>query len=341
LVSAVDFFALTDDYYYIGAYWIKISGDFQMIKSFAIIINNEIIFVDKKEQKETSWLISQPSNRNHLNDKLKFEVVIFANSLTKVLSNHQWRLHKIILQPEKSFVKERILIHQVFNKKLDLDISYCVLGEFTDGSRVGFEILKKFQERIEKIYDMKTLASTIKNKRKIFEQLCEEIVYYLIRTYKERKDRLKSKNMHEKFSGKPSLLYSGVSTMGLPVCSKLHDIALVNGNGPEYFETTLSGRLATIWINSYLRAKSHVEEIQILLDDTKQQKQKYGFINFARIGIERLYTLEMFSLNKSREFFNKTRDYCDENFPCLTSEFVGELSPYTQLQAYLSKLKNK
>ena len=138
-----------------------------MIKSFAVIINNEIIFVDKKELEETSWLRKESrKSRKPMNDKLKFEVVIFANSLTKVLSNHQWRLHKIILQPEKSFVKERILIHQVSNKELDLDILYCVLGEFTDGSRIGFEILKKFQERIEQIYDMETIVTTIKNKRK-------------------------------------------------------------------------------------------------------------------------------------------------------------------------------
>jgi len=106
LVSAVDFFTLTDNLYLIGAYRIKISGDFRMIKSFAIIINNEIIFVDKTEQEKTSWLVSHSANnRNLVNDKLKFEVVTFANSLTKVLSNYQWRLHKIILQPEKSFVK--------------------------------------------------------------------------------------------------------------------------------------------------------------------------------------------------------------------------------------------
>jgi hypothetical protein len=298
-----------------------------MINMFAMIVNDDIVYVSKPD--------AEP----------KFEVVVFANSIAKLLGQKAWRLHKICLMPINNFFKENILTRQVYYKEFDLDVFYCMNGNFSEGSRIGYEILEMFQERIEKVYKPELFSEMIKEKKIIFQQICEEIAFFLERNYGER---IKAEeNLHETFVGEPALLYSGISCQGLPIVSKLYDPGLIVGKGlsdedlkskVSLLESTISGQLATISINSFIRAKAYVEEIQLLLDEEKH----YGFINFANIGINRLYTLELFTMgqpNVSSEFFKSVRNSAENNFECIQKPFAGELKTYSDLKQFLSALK--
>ena len=121
-----------------------------MINMFALIVNDNIVYVSKPDEEP------------------KFEVVVFANSIAKLLGQKAWKLHKILLMPITSFFKESILIKQVYYKDIDLDVCYCVNGTFSEGSRVGYEILEMFKERIEKVYKPELFADMIQKKSQIF-----------------------------------------------------------------------------------------------------------------------------------------------------------------------------
>lgn len=294
---------------------------------FAIIVNDNIIYVSRIEEEP------------------RFEVIVFANTLSKLLGQQNWKLHKLILNPISTHEKERLLIHQVYHRNLDLDVIYCVSGKFSNGSKVGYEILQKFQYRIEKVFKPEVFLDAIKDKKEIFQNFCEEIAFYLEKNYNELIEQ--EENRHEVFIGDPGIVYSGISTQGLPIVSKLFNPAMIIGNRGDreklnkrilFFENTISGQLATISINSFIRAKSYVEEIQFLLDE---EEQKFGFINFAQIGVNKIYTLEFFSVGQpsiSSEFFKSVKNTSD-NFECLQNPFAGELTPYSKLRQFLSSLK--
>ncbi|MHA1728698.1 MAG: hypothetical protein ACTSWY_08185 [Promethearchaeota archaeon] len=315
-----------------------------MITSFAIIVNEEIIYVSQREE------------------ELKFEVVIFANAFLKLLNQkngNRWKLHKIILQPIKSFHKEKILIHQIQNNDLDLEILYCVLGKFSDGSKIGFEILEAFKRNIEQIFPIKSFKSAVQFRLREFWRNCEEIGTKIEEKYEQRIQN--EKNLHETFSGESILIYSGISSQGLPIVSKLHNPDKIIGNHSkksknsnnkkeddkeiDIFKTILSGQLTAISINSFIRAKAHVTEIQILMDETynnlgfkKVIDNKYGFINFAQIGADQNYTFEMFMIGPSRDYFTNIRNAAVSNFDCLQKPFDGKLYPYKKIEEYLSSL---
>ncbi|MBD3350716.1 MAG: hypothetical protein GF364_04430 [Candidatus Lokiarchaeota archaeon] len=162
-------------------------------------------------------------------------------------------------------------------------------------------------------------------------------------------ERIKQEeNFFESFKGEPALLYTGVSCQGLPMVSKLFAINLFD-IGEEFeeeelnakielLETTISGQLATISMNSFIRAKSLVKEIQIILDE---EENHFGFISFEPMGVNNLYTLELFTMGQPpshEEFINKVKNTSENTFQCLQNPFCGELKPYANLKGFLSKL---
>lgn len=302
-----------------------------MISTFGIIINDQIVYSSVEE------------------DEPVFEVVVFANVLIKMLSKNLWKLHKIIVEPINSIEDEKILIHQVYNKDQNLDILYCVKGNFQEGSRIGYEVLRLFQERIEQAFPLSNIQSVLNEKKQVFKQLCEETSFFMEQTYGKRIEE--EEFLHEVFIGEPALLYAGLSCQGLPVVSKLFGISIIDMGTEiceedlkckiDYFQTTISGQLATIAINSYIRAKAYAKEIQILLDE---MDKLFGFINFSQIGVNDLYTLELFTTgqpSKSNEFFNKVKSSAQTTFECLQKPFAGELKPYSKVKEFLSSLEFK
>lgn len=302
-----------------------------MISTFGIIINDQIVYSSVEE------------------DEPVFEVVVFSNVLIKMLSKNLWKLHKIIVEPINSLEDEKILIHQVFYKDQNLDILYCVKGNFKEGSRIGYEVLRLFQERLENSMPITNIQNILNEKKQVFKQFCEETSFYMEQTYGKRIEE--EEYLHEVFIGEPALLYAGLSCQGLPVVSKLFGISIIDigceiceddlKSKIDFFQTTISGQLATIAINSYIRAKAYAKEIQILLDE---KERLYGFINFSQIGVDNLYTLELFTTgqpSKSNEFFNKVKSTAQTQFECLQKPFAGELKPYNKVKEFLSSLEFK
>jgi hypothetical protein len=302
-----------------------------MISTFGIIINDQVVYSSVEE------------------DEPVFEVVVFANVLTKMLSKNSWKLHKIIVNPVNSLEDEKILIHQTYFKPLDLEVLYCVKGNFQEGSRVGYETLRQFEQKIEEEYPPTTILDVITNKKEVFKHLCEETSFFLEEKYGKRIEE--EEFLHEIFTGEPALLYAGLSCQGLPIVSKLFGISIIDigtdiseeelKSKIDYFQTTISGQLATIAINSFIRAKAFTKEIQILLDE---KENMYGFINFAQTGINDLYTLELFTTgqpSKSNEFFNKVKNSSQHLFSCLQKPFAGELKPYIRVKEFLGSLQFK
>ncbi|MCP4763990.1 MAG: hypothetical protein GY870_19615 [archaeon] len=298
------------------------------MNTFAIIVNDKIVYA------------------SNVAEEPMFEVAIFTNALFKLLSKNTWKLHKIILQPLAGFHKEKILVHQVYYKEYDLDVLYCEKGQFTNGTSISYKALQKFQDDVENMYPPETFLDMIESKQVIFQEACENITFNIIQSNGKLHSKDKKKS-NEKMNGKPLLLYTGVSTQGLPIVSKVFDPRVIIGNtemtGEEFeksihlMENTISGQLATISINSFIRAKSYVEEIQILMDE---EKQLYGFINFGQVGTNRIYTLEIFTMGQSSAsnvFFKRIKN-TSENFECLQNPFAGELKPYSELKDFLSSL---
>ncbi|MHA1819705.1 MAG: hypothetical protein ACTSU2_06515 [Promethearchaeota archaeon] len=302
-----------------------------MISLFAVIIDDEVVYASNEEEYPY------------------FEVVVFASTLLNLLGQRKWRLHKLKLSPIKGFYKEKVLIYHVYYEDVGMDVLYCVSGSFSEGSKVGYEMLYKFRERIEKIYKPNLFREMVKNKRIIFQQICEEISYYLEENYKERIQE--EKDLHEAFTGEPNLIYCGVSSQGLPIVSHIYNLEMILkdyealdeneiNNKRLLLESTISGQLATISMNSYIRAKAYVDEIQIIVD---KERDIFGFINFGQIGINGMFTLELFTIGQpaaSYEFFKKVRNTA-ENFECLQKPFMGELKPYKELKDFLMKLEFK
>lgn len=300
-----------------------------MTSTFAIIVNDEISYVSDKQEEPI------------------FEVVIFAHALLKKLSKKNWNLHKIILNPIQESEPIKLLIHRKFDRADDLDVLYCMKGNFVNGSKLAYDMLHEFENCINEHYQGKELVDIAQNNNIVFTQVCEETSYILEQNYgKKSKQNLDSQ---ESFEGDPALLYAGLSCQGLPIVSKLFAINLIDSDQTfseddfnkrlEFLETTISGQLATISMNSFIRAKAYVEEIQLVLDE---QEQQYGFINFNRMGANDQYTLELFTMgvpSKSNEFISRVKNTAENKFECLQKPFAGELKPYSALKEFFNNLE--
>ncbi|MHA1338892.1 MAG: hypothetical protein ACTSRZ_02810 [Promethearchaeota archaeon] len=302
-----------------------------MISTFGLIVNDEIIYTSNEQ------------------DYPILEIVIFSNSLLKMLSKNKWRLHKIIITPINSSENEKILVHQKYYCDNNLDVLFCVKGKFSEGSRIGYELLSNFEEQITQLYPVDKLESIIQEKKNAFRQFCDEISSELEDKYKQR--IVEEKNMHENFIEESAILYTGISCQGLPIVSKLFGINLIDTDLEydeeslkskiEYFETTISGQLATIHINAFIRAQININEIQIILDP---EEKLYAFINFAPVGLNNQYILELFTMGnpyKSKDFIEKVKNTINNRFECLHKPFAGELKPYAKLKEFLSSLDLK
>ena len=177
-----------------------------MISTFGIIINDTISYVTEPEEEPF------------------FEVILFAFDLLKKLSKEKWRLRKILITPIESGKQQKILIREVTYEDLGLTVLYCVKGVFSEGSIVGYELLKGFQERLEALYRPEILEDMVRNRKVAFQQSCEEIAFYLEQNYGERVND--EEDFHETFPGDPAILYTGISCQGLPIVSKLFGINL-------------------------------------------------------------------------------------------------------------------
>ena len=138
-----------------------------------------------------------------------------------------------------------------------------------------------------------------------------------------------------------SILYTGVSAQGLPIISQLYDEDLLKNlqkektnENIELFSSDLSAKLATISMNTQIRAKTKIKEIHIF--DSENIKSK-KIIFFGNINGYSLDFIASGNFYKLKNIFNqlKAKMMLEAVF---LKEFSGDLKPYKHLKQYLNDI---
>ena len=292
-----------------------------MITGFAIILDEEILYV---------------SNQNKYPF---FEIVLFVEKLIKSINpKNCWRLTNIFFEGEKG--RERMIIKHDINE-INQNIFYCITGDFVSGSEEANRMLEEYYEKVKANYDT---AESIKKAttHTEFENVIKLITGYL---WKKYRDTIEDEQFsYTCITNSNKIIYCGLSTQGLPIISKLYDESLlhnfdreVSKENIELFTSNLSAKLATITMNTQIRAKSKIKEIHF--DDLDENGCKklilYGNIN--GFSLDLIASGDFF---KIKEIF-KTLENKISNEQVLTNEFNGDLKPYRSLSSYLDEIINE
>ncbi len=268
-----------------------------------------------------------------------FEIVIFANALNNQLSAGKWQIHKIVIWPMAAEHDQRILT-RVTRSEDGRSLLFCVYGDFQKGSVIGYQLLEEFEKRLTAVYSHPTICSMAASRQEVLKSLCSEIIDNLRKKYEEKVKAQAEE--HEVFKGAPQIHYCGLSWMGLPIFSRLFDEALTENlpesnnremSKQEVLESILSAKLATIVMNTVIRAQAHVHSIQILVDPKIGQ---YQLINFGVLPNN--YSLELYASGQPKELDKIFFEICGkvENDSTLSMPFTGDLKPFDSLKKVLS-----
>ncbi len=266
----------------------------------------------------------------------RYEVVIFANALNKSLSGGKWGLHKIVMQPEDTNAGEEQIIVKSF-KAGEIEILYCANGKFDH--HPPYHILEMFEKRLSSIYRPEMLSQSYDGKGDILRNIAAEITEYVLQELEKMAPKA------EEFPDVPPRIhYLGITSMGLPIVSRMYDEEIIqhlgSGTHPEmsqkeYMESVLSAKCATIVMNTLIRAQAQVKSIQLKVDDTK-----YHFIYFRPLGN---YTVELYASGNPvtiERLFDIIISLLEKS-PALNTTFQGDLKPYGSLKEILDNLPEK
>jgi hypothetical protein len=298
-----------------------------MITGFALILNEDILYCSDKEKYAT------------------FEIILFIEKLMKSINNI-WRLDCIYLENEENgkLNEERILIKHIVNEEGD-NLFYCISGYFPNPeSKEIYNMLNEFQHKVETFYSSPEDMLN-PEKRSMMDEIVSVKTDFLKLQYN---DRLRSEEIRHKvspieypFIKGNKLLYCGLSNQGLPIISKLYNADFFDNLDEdadeemrEVFCSKFSAKLATIGMNTIIRAKTNIK--QIFINDLNNRKHRiiilYGKINnysldFVAFGI---YPQIIKVFEKLKKELSQEK--------ILTKNFSGDLDPYRHLIKYLSNL---
>jgi len=297
-----------------------------MITAFAIILNEEILYVSDKEKYNI------------------FETILFIEKLMKSINNI-WRLDSIYLEDSEGEVKneERIIIKHIVNNKGD-NLFYCISGYFNPDSKESYKMLTDYQKKVEQFYS--SIDSMLQSeKRSMMDEIVGVKTDFLKLQYD---DKLKSEEIRQRLNPTEypyikdnRLLYCGLSTQGLPIISKLYNAQffdnLEEGASEEMIEvfcSKFSAKLATIAMNTKIRAETNIKEI--FINDLNNRKHRiiilYGYINN--------YSLDFVAYGNFSQFYKVflklKKELSRESI--LSKEFCGDLNPFRHLSKYLFNL---
>ncbi|MFX1409636.1 MAG: hypothetical protein ACFFA6_04740 [Promethearchaeota archaeon] len=290
-----------------------------MISGFSIILEDDVLYNSNKKK--------YPS----------IEIVLFVEKLLRSINpKNTWRLKKICLKSQK-IGKERIIIKHIVTKK-NQNLFFCIIGDFLVGSNQTFNMLKEFSKQVN--MNFKNLAELKEASQKpSFKQIINLITNYLKNKYIEY---LKEEEIDQDFtnSNNNTILYAGISTQGLPIISQLYDRNLLlnleretTNENVELFSSELSAKLATIAMNTQIRAKTKIKEIH--LNDTEDNNNNKKIILFGNIDGYSIDFIASGNFYKIRNIFKqlKSKISLDETFK---KEFSGDLKPYKHIKNYLN-----
>ncbi len=291
-----------------------------MITGYGIILEDDILYC---------------SNENTYNS---FEIVLFVEKLISSINpNRTWRLSNIYLKGFR-MGKERMIIKHIFTEN-NQNLFYCINGDFSATSEVAYKMLEEFYDKITNYYKTTDLLVQA-SKKPIFTEIIETATDYLWDKYEPLLET-ELNNESNGTNGNSKILYCGISVQGLPIISKLFDKNMlkflnkeITDENVELYNSNLSGKLATIAMNTVIRAKTSIREIHI---DDMDDKLNKKIILYDEIN---KYSLDFFAMGDFRRIknsFNKLKDKI-ANEKILSEEFSGDLKPYRYLQSYLDEI---
>lgn len=289
-----------------------------MITGFSIILNEDIIYV---------------SNKNKYNF---FEIVLFVQKLiTSINPKNSWRLSNIYFEGESG--KERMIIHHDLTPE-GKHLFFCITGDFLSDSEEANKMLNEYVEKVKANYESGDAIQKVAKKSE-FKAIIKLITGYLWDKYR---DPIEDEDINYKCNNiENKIIYCGISSQGLPIISQLYDTSLldnlsrdVNNENIELFSSNLSAKLATIAMNTQIRAKTNIKEIHFNdLDDNGCKKLIfYGNING--------YSLDFFAagdFNRVKEIFSELEQKISHD-QILHHEFSGDLKPFRSLKTYLDEI---
>ncbi|MFX1304471.1 MAG: hypothetical protein ACFE9X_14035 [Promethearchaeota archaeon] len=294
-----------------------------MISAYSIILEDKILYCsdDKKYN--------------------AFEIVLFVEKLLRSINpRNTWRLKKLCLKSKK-IGRERIIVEHVVTKA-GQNLFFCSLGNFSVGSLEAFKMLEDFGKQVNIQYN--NLDRLIfDSEEPTFKQVINLIIDYLKDKYLEP---LEEEIIYEKINNnrQNALLYAGISAQGLPIISQLYDKDLLRNlkrektnENIELFSSDLSAKLATISMNTQIRAKTKIKEIHI--QDTENNAVK-KIIFFGNINGYSLDFIATGNFYKIKDIFKqlKAKMSLDSAFQ---DDFSGDLRPFKHLKLYFNNvLKN-
>ncbi|MBY9011182.1 MAG: hypothetical protein KGD70_02290 [Candidatus Lokiarchaeota archaeon] len=291
-----------------------------MITGFAIILDDEVLYVSNSNK--------YPS----------FEIVLFVEKLTSSLNpKNNWRLTDIFFEGETS--KERMLIKHIVTET-NQNLFYCITGDFPSNSKEVSKLMDEYIEKVNANYETAEKIKKVSNHSE-FSKVIKLITGYLWDKYREPiEDEIidvKCSDMENK------IIYCGISAQGLPIISQLYDKTLLNNfhreitdENVDLFTSSISAKLATIIMNTQIRAKTNIKEIHF--NDLGDQGCK-KIILCSPVNEYSLDFIASGDLIKIKDIFKQLEEKISQE-QILRKEFVGDLKPFRYLKTELNEFLN-
>lgn len=289
-----------------------------MITGFAIILDDEILYISN----ENKYPI--------------FEIILFVEKLINSINpKNLWRLTNIFFEGKSG--KERMIIKHLITKS-NQNLFYCITGDFISNSEEADKMLDEYYEKVIANYENPEKIQEF-SKKSEFKKIIKLITGYLWDKYREP---IEEEELNYKCATTDNkIIYCGISTQGLPIISQLYDKSLLNNfqrevtnENVELFSSDLSAKLATIAMNTQIRANTNIKEIQF--DDLEENGCK-KLILYSGIDEYSLDFVASGDFYKLKEIFKELEERLSSE-PILQQEFSGDLKPYRPLKTYLDEI---
>ena len=290
-----------------------------MIKGYGIILQDKILYCSDE------------------NFYTVFEILLFIERLIRNVNPKQtWRLNNICFYNDDGQEFRMIIKHLITDSRQNL--FYCVFGTFSYESMIKYNVLEDYYDKINEYYQSVDVLKAA-SKKVIFREIIKIIIEYLEEKYEKLLDKEEIKGKMEELKTN-KILFCGISSQGLPIISDLYEKNLLdyidrelNEDNIELFNSNLSAQLATIEMNTIIRAKLKIKEIHI--DDFGSQDPKKTFL-FSDLFNYSLHVFASGNFSIIREVVEQLKSEISKE-SVLQDDFSGDLKPYKHLREYINE----
>ncbi|MHA1485833.1 MAG: hypothetical protein ACTSSC_01515 [Promethearchaeota archaeon] len=280
-----------------------------MITGFSIILEDDVLYVSNENKYPT------------------FEIVLFVKKLISSLNpKNFWRLTDIYFEGETG--KEGMIIKHIVSEN-DQNLFFCITGDFLSNSEEVSKLMAEYYEKVTLNYEtVEFIQKASKNSE--FSKIIKLITAYLWDKYREP---LEDEDIDLQCSDTENkIMYCGISSQGLPIISQLYDETLLHNI--ELLSSNISANLATIAMNTQIRAKTNIKEVHF--DDLGDNGCK-KIILYSNINDYSLDFIASGDFVKIKEIFKQLEDKISQE-QVLRNEFMGDLKPYRFLKTHLEDM---